>query len=66
LFLLTSSVSADRVFIFVRLLFTQQPGNTHGIYHHALSALHHRQFHEAVARVEDLDGGLLVIIRFGQ
>jgi len=35
-------------------------------YHHALSALHHRQFHEAVARVEDLDGGLLVITGFGQ
>jgi hypothetical protein len=35
LFLLTSSVSADWVvclFIIVRLLFIQQPGNTHGIY----------------------------------
>src|SRR6266446_6685561 len=35
LFLLTSSVSADWVvclYIIVRLLFIQQPGNTHGIY----------------------------------
>src|ERR1700730_7341215 len=33
LLLLTSSVSADRVFILSRLLAIQQPGNTHGIYH---------------------------------
>src|SRR6266550_9175098 len=35
LFLLTSSVSADWVvclYIIARLLFIQQPGNTHGIY----------------------------------
>ena len=32
----------------------------------ALSALHHRQFHEAVAGVENLDGGFLVISGFGQ
>src|ERR1700730_16259044 len=32
LLLLTSSVSADRVFILSRLLAIQQPGNTHGIY----------------------------------
>jgi hypothetical protein len=32
LFLLTDSVYADWLFIFVRLLFIQQPGNTHGIY----------------------------------
>jgi hypothetical protein len=35
LFLLTSSVSADELFVYsfiVRLLFIQQPGNTHGIY----------------------------------
>ena len=37
LFLLTSSVSADELFVYsfiVRLLFIQQPGNTHGIYLH--------------------------------
>src|ERR1700730_19411096 len=42
LFLLTSSVSADRAFIFVRLLFTQQPGNTHGIYQSTTSLTYHQ------------------------
>ena len=41
-------------------------GAKSGLGHLALSALHHRQFHEAIAGVEDLDGGLLVITRFGQ
>src|SRR3984893_8152716 len=39
LLLLTSSVSADRVFILSRLLAIQQPGNTHGIYRPLLIAL---------------------------
>src|ERR1700732_404122 len=39
LLLLTSSVSADRVFILSRLLAIQQPGNTHGIYRTMFPAL---------------------------
>jgi hypothetical protein len=41
---LTSSVSADRASIFVRLLFTQQPGNTHGIYHCGVSRARRGRF----------------------